>query len=154
MKVLYLFFCILILSGCAEIKETGKGFLGVSTKILEEGRAKAISSQINYGYKDCYEKSLKILKKAGPYVYATSKDMIAVYISADDTTPVGIFFKEIDSSNTEVSVSSPSTYGKELLSKILFRELDKSLHPEKYPKEEKPAEKDKTPAPAQAGTKY
>jgi hypothetical protein len=61
--------------------------------------------------------------------------MIAVYVSESDTTPVGVFFKGVDNSNTEISVSSPSLYAKELIAKILSLELDKLLHPEKYPKE-------------------
>jgi len=140
MKVTALFFCILLLTGCAGVKESAKGVLGVSTRILEEKRAEAISAQINYAYRDCYEKTRQILKESGSYIYASSKDMLAVYFSGEDTTPVGIFFKEIDGSNTEVSVSSASVYAKESLSKRLFRALDKSLHPEKYRSEEKEEE--------------
>ncbi|MFH0739362.1 MAG: hypothetical protein V2A59_05850 [Candidatus Omnitrophota bacterium] len=117
------------------IKETAKGIAGTSTKVLEDNRPKAISQQVNYGYETCYNKSQEILEKAGSYIYARNKEMIAVYLSENDTTPVGFFFKSIDGSNTEISVSSPSAYAKELLSKILFRGLDRMLHPDKYPKE-------------------
>jgi hypothetical protein len=49
--------------------------------------------------------------------------MIAIYVSETDTTPVGLFFKEIDKSNTQVEVSSPSTYAKELISEKVFKLL-------------------------------
>ncbi|MBM3255216.1 MAG: hypothetical protein FJZ08_02835 [Candidatus Omnitrophica bacterium] len=135
LAILFYFCCILLLGGCASLKETAKGVAGISTKVLQDERASAISQRVNYGYETCYNKSQEILKKAGSYIYAKNKEMIAVYISENDTTPVGFFFKSIDGSNTEISVSSPSTYAKELLSKILFRGLDRMLHPEKYPKE-------------------
>ena len=123
------------LGGCASVKEVAKGIAGTSTKVLEEGRSRAISQQVNYGYAECYDKSARVLKEAGAYIYAKKKDMIAIYISESDTTPVGVFFQSIDGSNTQISVSSPSTYAKELIFKILSLELDRLLHPEKYPKE-------------------
>lgn len=141
MKATVLFFCVLLLSGCAGVKESAKGVLGVSTKALEEKRPQALSAQINYPYRDCYEKTRRILQESGSYIYASSKEMFAVYLSGSDTTPVGVFFKEIDGSNTEVSVSSASIYAKETLAKRLFRQLDKSLHPEKYLNDEKTEEK-------------
>lgn len=135
MRPLVLFLCVLILSGCASVKEAAKGIAGSSTKVLEEGRPQAIKQQVNYGQEDCYNKSKEILIESGAYIYAKSKEMIAVYVSESDTTPVGVFFKGVDNSNTEISVSSPSLYAKELIAKILSLELDKLLHPEKYPKE-------------------
>jgi hypothetical protein len=61
----------------------------------------------------------------GAYIYVKDikKHMIAIYVSETDTTPVGLFFKEIDKSNTQVEVSSPSTYAKELISEKVFKLL-------------------------------
>ncbi len=135
MRPLVLFLCVLILSGCASVKEVAKGIAGSSTKVLEDGRPAAVTGQVNYGYAECYDKSARVLKEAGAYIYAKKKDMIAIYVSESDTTPVGVFFKSIDGSNTQISVSSPSLYARELISKILSFELDRLLHPEKYPRE-------------------
>ena len=135
MKSLILCLSVFILCGCCGLKEAAKGVAGISTRSLEEARPSAVSQQFNYGYDECYKRSVQALEKAGSYIYAKKQGMIALYLSSDDTTPVGVFFKAVDNSNTEVSVSSPSEYAKELLSKILFRGLDRMLHPEKYPKE-------------------
>ncbi|MFH1457944.1 MAG: hypothetical protein ABIG31_02110 [Candidatus Omnitrophota bacterium] len=110
-----------ILPGCASLKELAKGAAGVSTKVLEEGRKDAIIETCNLDYAACFTKTLEALKKQGGYVYSgdSKKHMIAFYVSDQDTTPVGIFFKEIDSRNTQWEVSSPSTYAKELFAENL-----------------------------------
>jgi len=119
-------FCALsfavLISGCASVRETAKGIAGISTKSLEEGRKNAVVKVFNYDYSTCYRLTLDALKKIGSYIYAQDikKHLIAIYVSSEDTTPVGIFFKEIDEKNTQIEVSSPSTYSKELISgKIL-----------------------------------
>lgn len=112
--------------GCAAIKEGCRGFLGVSTDILQKSRKSSIARSFNYDYFTCYTKSLDILKKAGSYVYAqdVKKHMIAVYVSETDTTPVGLFFTEMDKGNTMVEISSPSTYGKEVVAEKVFSGLE------------------------------
>jgi len=45
-------------------------------------------------------------------------------MSASETTPVGIFFTEVDPLNTQVELSSPSTEAKEIESKKIFDFLD------------------------------
>ena len=61
------------------------------------------------------------------YVYANDprKDLIAIYVSEEDTTPVGIFLKSIDANTTLIEISSPSTYAKETITKIVFSAFDK-----------------------------
>jgi hypothetical protein len=54
-----------------------------------------------------------------------SKNLIAIYVSEDDTTPVGIFFKVLDNTRTQVSVSSPSKFAQELISGKIFPGLEK-----------------------------
>jgi nucleoside diphosphate kinase len=114
------------LLGCAKIKETVKGISGVSTKILEDNRESAIRKEFNYDYNTCYNKIKKILKAEGCYIYSQElkKHLIAVYLSQEDTTPVGVFFREIDSEKTEVEVSSPSTYAKELIAERISAKLN------------------------------
>lgn len=111
------------LSGCAGIKETAKGVVGISTKSLEENRKDAIVKAFNYDYFTCYTKTLDTLRHIGAYIYIQDikSHMIAIYVSEEDTTPVGLFFKDIDAANTQVEVSSPSTYAKEFIAAKIFK---------------------------------
>jgi len=120
-----------ILSGCASLKEAAKGFAGVSTKVLEEGRKDAIMETVPLDYTTCYAKALETLKSHGAYVYSgdIKNHMIAFYVSDEDTTPVGVFFEERDARNTQWEVSSPSNHAKELFAKHLSSAFN--------PKEEK-----------------
>ncbi len=110
-------FCILNFIGCAVVKEAAKCTWGVSVKDLKDNRKDAIKQTFSYSYDECYKKVLEGLPARGSYVYARSlKDnLIAIYISEEDTTPVGVFFKAIDEKTTQIEVSSSSTYGKEFI---------------------------------------
>jgi hypothetical protein len=140
------------LGGCVTIKEAAKCVAGVSTKVLEDGRKDAIKKTFNCDHTTCYNKTLEKLKQIGTYIYAEDrkKQMIAIYVhkatepetatnetefTITDTTPVGIFFKEIDAKNTQIEVSSPCTYAKEFISTKIFS----TLKPE--PKEDESYEK-------------
>ncbi len=117
------------LSGCETVREGVKGFLGVSTRSLEEARKDAIIKTFNYDYATCHKMTLDILKRMHAYIYAqnTKKHMVAVYVSKEDTTPVGLFFKEIDATNTQIEVSSLSTYAKEFISEKVFSVLENKV---------------------------
>ncbi len=119
----------ILTSGCAGIKETTRGIMGISTSQIENSRKDALKKEFNYEYKACYNKTLEILTRIGAYVYTQDqkKNLIAIYVSEQDTTTVGIFFKQVDANHTQVEVSSPSTYAKELIAKQLFLGLEKSL---------------------------
>lgn len=127
--ILVLSFAFLIFNflGCASVKEMGKGIAGVSTNAVEKSRASAKAKTFNYDYFTCYTKTLDILKNIGSYIYAQDidKHMIAFYLSPEDTTEVGIFFKETGAASTQVEVSSPSTYAKERIANTLFTALEK-----------------------------
>jgi hypothetical protein len=122
-------FLISALLGCQTLKEGTKGFLGVSTRSLEEARSNAIVKTFSYDYNACYTMAKDILKHMKSYVYADEpkKHMVAFYISEQDTTPVALFFKEIDKANTQVEVSSLSTYAREFISEKVLSVLDKKL---------------------------
>lgn len=109
--------CVITVSGCAGVKECAKGFAGISTRVLEEGRKEAIAMTFDYDYAALYARAKEILTRTHSYIYAQSqaKHMIAFFVSEWDTTAVGIFFKEIEANKTEIQVSSPSTYAKELI---------------------------------------
>lgn len=125
--------CLLGLCGCASFKESMKGFAGLSTKALEEGRKDAIEKSFALDYFSSYTKVTDILKEIGAYIYEqdVKKHMIAIYVSEQDTTPVGLFFTEVEKDKTKIVVSSPSTNAKENISKKVFKALDDSLKPKK-----------------------
>ncbi len=118
---------VILASGCASVKETAKGIMGVSTKELEKSRNNVVKEVFNCEYTVCYNETMGIIKEMGAYIYAVDvpKNMVAVYVSQTDTTAVGIFFKKIGAANTQIEVSSPSTYGKELIAKNIFTRLKK-----------------------------
>lgn len=124
--IIWIFSVVILMSGCAAVKEAAKGIAGVSTRSLEQARKKAITKTFNYDYFSCYAKVLDILKEIKAYVYAQNikNHMIAIYVSEEDTTPVGLFFTETTSSLTQIEVSSPSTYAKEFIAKELFSALE------------------------------
>lgn len=146
-------YSIIGLTGCVSLKnnatEVVKGVIGISTKEVEDARPSAIKKTLNLGFNDCYQKTLKAMQVLGAYVYVKDrqKKMIAAYLSPEDTTVFGVFFKEIDASTTEVEVASPSTFAKESIAGKLFwrleksdAELDKIAAAEKREKEEKEKE--------------
>ncbi|MDD5432959.1 MAG: hypothetical protein PHO70_08290 [Candidatus Omnitrophica bacterium] len=134
-----------IFSGCSGLKEDIKCVMGISTKELEKGRSNAVKKTFNYDFDTCFNKTREILIKKGSYIYAQdkAKKMIAVYLSAasysadansdsistpsGDTTEVGFFFTNIDANNTQIEVTSPSTYAKDTLSGKVFLALEESL---------------------------
>ncbi len=153
----FIFVLCCLLSGCATIKEMGKGFAGVSTQVLEDKRKDALKKSFALGYNDCYAKVKDILAKNilvkdglgkednAPYIYAEDpkKKMIAIYVSQADTTPVGIFFTEEAGGSTLIEISSPSTYAKEEIAGRIFTGIDQSLKP-KITEEKKTDVKEKT----------
>lgn len=121
---LILVFC----SGCGVgWKESLRGLAGTSTKILEDNLAGAESQEFNLGYDAAYTKAMALLKKMEAYVYRVEpkKKLVAIYISEEDTTPVGIFFKATDKNKTLISVSSPSSFAKRVISVKLFAGMEK-----------------------------
>jgi hypothetical protein len=94
---------------------------------LEDGRKDAIRKTFPCNEKACYDNVKLFLSRSGPYIYAADpkKGMVAVYFTAQDTTPVGVFCKSIDANNTEIQVSSPSTFAKETIAKRVFTAMGK-----------------------------
>ncbi len=132
-SAIILFLAAFFVSGCAGMKEAAKGFAGISTKTLEEARPGATKKAYNMNFYTAHKKVKYILKAKGAYIYSDDPrvDLIAVYVSDTDTTPVGVFFTETGKDITLVEVSSPSTYAKETISKIVFNYLDGKTSPVK-----------------------
>jgi hypothetical protein len=126
------YWLLVTLAGCAAISEGVKGVTGVSTKVLEDERKNAIVKSLNYDYFSCFTKTSDILKRINTYIYKQDikKQMIAIYVSSEDTTPVGLFFKEVDASHTQLEISSPSASAKELIAKQVFLALEESINTE------------------------
>jgi hypothetical protein len=133
---------VFVFSGCVSPREAWKGFTGTSTKILEEGRGRALAKEFAYDQPVCYEKVMAILKDMEAYVYAKSKDksFIASYVSAKNTTPVGLFLTAVSAGRTKIEVSSPSIFARESFSAKLFGALDKSFKAKKVDVELKKVE--------------
>ena len=126
--------CIAIfLTGCAGLQETAKGVAGVSTKVLEDGRANAIKKTFSVDYAKCRDMVNDVLLENKVYVYARNeeKKMIAFYFTASDTTPVGVFFTPLNNSSTEVAVTSPSRYSKEFIADKIAAKFEKPPLPVK-----------------------
>jgi len=117
--LLVLFF--VVLSGCSNLKEALRGFLGTSTKILEDGRKEAVVREFRVDFPTCHSKIKKILKEKGCYLYREDlqNNLLAFYLSEEDTTPVGIFLSALDTDKTRVEISSPSSYAKNLVAKFI-----------------------------------
>lgn len=130
--IYFLFFNFL---GCVLIKESGRGFAGISTNVLEERRKDAIVKKFDFDYNTCYAKIKNSIQKRGSIIYTEDpkKHLIAIYVSAEDTTPVGIFFTQLSPTSTQVEVSSASTYAKEFIARRVSRAfvLGKDLEEEK-----------------------
>ena len=122
-----------VLSGCATVKEAGKGFIGVSTQVLEEKRKDALKKSFAVDYNRCYLKVKDILsqKDKESYIYAQGykEKLIAVYLSSADTTPVGIFFTEEQGGSTLIEISSPSIYAKEEIANRIFTGIEELIKP-------------------------
>lgn len=109
------------LAGCVAPKEALKGFLGISTDVLEETRGDALVKVFHRDYGTCYKGTLHILKKMPKAsVYSKDSRMIALYYIDPNATPVGIFFKKLDPAHTEVEVSSPARGAKEIVAQCIF----------------------------------
>lgn len=121
--VLIILVSILSLPGCATPGETLKTVMGTSTRDVETARKDALSKVLDYDYKTCCARVEAVLA-AIPHVsiYAKNKDMIAFYHIDPDTTPVGVFFTEVDPSHTRVEISSASAGTKEFIAKKIFAE--------------------------------
>jgi len=113
-------YCVIALAGCVCLKERIKEFLAISTGDIEDSRDRAIVRIVDYDYDSCYRKVEERLIEIGSYIYAKRKDLIAVYISQKDTTPAGIFFKEINGQKTQLEIASPATDTREYLADKIF----------------------------------
>jgi len=112
-----LFISLIGACGCQTLKETAKGVIGISTRQIEEARPAAIKDSLPYDYDTVLMGIKEELADIKAYIYKEdeSNNMLAIYLSAADTTPVGIYLTKAGPSVTQVEVSSPSTYGKEFV---------------------------------------
>ena len=148
-----------VVSGCTTVKEMGKGFIGVSTQVLEQKRKDALKKSFALDYNSCYLKVKEVLKQKDKesYIYAEEpkEKLIAIYLKSwetsdtasskfipSDTTPVGIFFTEEASGSTLIEISSPSIYAKEEIAGRIFTGIDGLIKPKI--KENKPNVEEKT----------
>ncbi len=124
--------CLLLsagmVAGCAGIKESLKQVAGISTQEIEAARPTAVVKTLEYEYDECFKKTEEALKSLGSYIYRRDqpKGMLALYVSDLDTTPVGIFFKIVDSTHTQLEIASPSSYTQESMAAKISLALEES----------------------------
>ncbi|MCU0666464.1 MAG: cohesin domain-containing protein [Candidatus Omnitrophica bacterium] len=123
---------VILLSGCAKVKEAAKGFAGISTEQLEQSRGNAIKNTVAYDYDTTLKEVQSALNKAKAYIYAQDpkKQMIAIYLSETDTTPVGIFLTK-NGQSTVIEVVSPSTFAKESIASALSKSFEEKARSER-----------------------
>lgn len=123
----------ILTAGCVTggVKEAWRGFKGDSTRVLSEARPSAVAREFTFGRNDCVKKVEESLKEMHAYVYAREGELIAVYVTEEDTTPVGIFISAAEGEQTRIEVSSPSSFARDALSAKLFASLDKKLKAKK-----------------------
>jgi len=119
-----------LFTGCAGVKETVRSVAGISTKEIEKSRENSIKKVFKCDYFTCYSKTQDALKHIASVVYAEDKkqDLIAIYVSQKDTTPVGLFFQEIDNLHTQIEISSPSSFARDLIAEKIFANLEASFY--------------------------
>jgi len=112
--------CLLV-SGCGTPQHILKSMAGTATYELDAHRKAAYMKVLNYDYKTCYKNTEELLNKMkNVKIYAKDAEMIAIFFTAVNTTPVGIYFKAIDPERTRVEVSSPSRAAKEWIARNVF----------------------------------
>ena len=104
-----------MLAGCVGPSEMCRGFAGISTEILKQGRGDAVTHTYAADAAAADVIVRGVVQKSGAYIYAEEQNprLIACYVSETDTTPVGIFIVPQSAGSVEVMVASPSRYAKE-----------------------------------------
>ncbi len=134
--IVRIIFCCIALSaasGCALRNDTIREIAGISVFELEGLRKNAEVKIFGEDYFTCFTKTLDILKKLDMYIYRQDikKYLIAVYMSKEDSTAVGLFFKEVNKDETKIEITSPSSYAKEFVAKRIFTILEKTFRMDK-----------------------
>lgn len=121
LELLIILFCMISASGCASPAQAWKVVWGTSVKSVEDSRASALVKVLGYDYGTCYVKTEMLLGRIPKVtIYAKNEDMIAVYYNSINVNPVGVFFREVDATHTQVEVSSPSPDAKAYIAKNIF----------------------------------
>ena len=128
--VIFVFFLLLpLFTGCATLKELPKKIWGSSTQALEQARAEGVSNTFSLDYETSFNKVIEILKKMDCYIHIKNKKrhlIVAMkFQGPDDTTEVGIFFREKDPQVTEIELSCLSSSLLNYASEKIFSMMDK-----------------------------
>ena len=107
--------------GCASFSGRVNGFLGKSVREIESSRIKSVKLVIPGDYDTVYAGVLSELKKEGRYIYRQDRNgrLIAFYMSNENTTVAGVFFKETAEGKIELEIASPSSDARNLLAESL-----------------------------------
>ncbi len=120
--VIIALFTALAVSGCCTTpREMLKIAIGNSTRSIEQARPNSLTKVVGYDYGTCYVKTETLIKKIPNLsIYAKNEDMIALYYTEVNVTPVGVFFTEMDPNHTRVEIASESPDAREYVAKSVF----------------------------------
>ena len=104
--IILLTICLIIVSSCAQLTETGKTLWGSSTRVLEDARVDAISKSYVCSFDECFDAVLSLARDEQSYEPVSNQKIFDVFMKDRikahivvlgitgniDTTEVGIFF--------------------------------------------------------------
>lgn len=123
MRYVLVVLLIMGLSGCASITEMTRKVLAISVKGIEQYRKSSVKKIFDYDYKTCYAKTEAIVRQIPRVeIYYRDDCMIAAYCSDLCTDPVGIYFRAVDATHTEVEIASQGEVAKLWVAKNVFNE--------------------------------
>ena len=124
----------IFLNGCVVIDggiELTKTIWGSSTRALEEARPQAIVKTYDQNYWKVVRAAEEFSQKKEYVIFKKDEAkgyMVLMGIKGSvNTTEVGIFFVEVNDTQTRIEISSLSTNAKRIVAKALFHGLDVSF---------------------------
>lgn len=111
------------LTGCASLNDMTRKVLAISVSDIEPSRKTAVTKIFEYDYATCYARTEAIVRQIPRVeIYYRDNCMIAAYCSDLCTDVVGIYFKAIDATHTQVEIASPGESAKLWVAKNVFNE--------------------------------
>lgn len=122
---------MLILNGCAFIKNTPATIAGYSFNDLEHRRQDALYQIYDASIVDCYHAVLTIAKENQHTIYYQNLERSMIVLmdipGAVNTTEVGVFFKSLEHGKVKVEIVSRSSFAKKTVANFFFAEIQKRI---------------------------
>ncbi len=122
---------VLLLSGCALIKDTPRTIIGYSFRDLESRREGALYQTYEGSLVDCYHAILMIAKEQKYTIYYQNLEKALVVLmdvpGAVNTTEVGLFLEVLENGRVKVEIASRSSFAKKTVANAFFDQIHKYL---------------------------